>query len=104
MKQPSKRIFNANKGYYVEFFSRWKDNAGLGCDYGASGAFEEGGKVKVMVYKSLDKYSSTITPHVEHIVEVGSFDIHDLKQKTISDFLNEVREGIAKIVSQKPAE
>ena len=80
-----------------------KDHGGFICDYGASGAFEENGKVKVKIYKSLDKfYQLYPIPHVEHIIEVGSFNICDFKQKTIFDFLKEVREGIEKIVSQKP--
>ncbi|MBI2047089.1 hypothetical protein HYT26_02925 [Candidatus Pacearchaeota archaeon] len=107
-KRQAKKVrkkFNPNNGYYVEFYSRFKDTLSFVCDYGVSGASEHGGKVKVKVYKSLDRYPpAIILPHLEHIAEVGSFYIYDLKQKTILDFLKEVRKGIEKLVSQEKKE
>ena len=56
--------------------------------------YEGDGHVKV--YKSLDAGHGI--PRVEHVVKVGEFYLHNVKQKSVDEFLRDIRQGIEKLV------
>jgi len=54
----------------------------------------EDGRCYVNVYKNLDLEHGC----VEHVIEVGGFEIEYIQKKSVDEFLRDIRQGIEKLV------
>lgn len=86
---PTKEKFEVPSNYYIQL------HGGPTMSYGYFKHSQDGDCI-VTAYKSLDNHGG----EPQHVVKVGGFVISNVEDKKVGEFLEEIREGIEKLISE----